>query len=84
MTGKQVAHRTYAHTSLFPELPAVQQSVIAEAIGISCLTQNVDFNIARVDLLHEEVSLLSYPELLSEPFPRLARAYRRIHIPLVT
>jgi DNA phosphorothioation-associated putative methyltransferase len=80
MTGKQVAHRTYAHTSLFPELPAVQQSVIAEAIGISCLTQDVDFNIARVDLLHEEVSLLSYPGLLSEPFPRLARAWR-IHIP---
>lgn len=80
MVGKRVSTRVYVHISLFTELPNEMRSPVEQAIGIARRTPDQDFNVCRVDLLHEEVSLLDYPEFFSDPFPSLATSWR-VHLP---
>ena len=80
MLGKHVANRVYVHTSLLPQLPESFQEAVARAVEIAGIQADVHFNVARVDLLHEEVSLLNYPEIYSAPFPCLDSSVR-VHLP---
>jgi DNA phosphorothioation-associated putative methyltransferase len=80
MVGKCIANRIYVHTSLFPELSHELRAAVENAIEVSKLTAEEHFNVARIDLIREEVGLLSYPEFLSEPFPALATSWR-VHLP---
>jgi DNA phosphorothioation-associated putative methyltransferase len=80
MVGKCIANRIYVHSSLFPELNNELRTAVENAMDISRLTADEHFNVARIDLVREEVGLLSYPEFLSEPFPALATSWR-VHLP---
>ena len=80
MLGKHVANRVYAHTSLLPQLPESLQEAVARAVEFAGIQADVHFNVARIDLLHEEVSLLNYPGIFGEPFPALDSSVR-VHLP---
>ncbi len=80
MVGKCVSTRVYVHTSLLPELSDELRGAVDEAVQIVGLSADSDFNVSRIDLLHEEVSLLSYPGFFSESFPVLTASWR-VHLP---
>lgn len=80
MLGKHVANRVYAHTSLIPQLPESLQEAVARAVAIADIQADVHFNVTRIDLLHEDVSLLNYPDIYTAPFPSLDSSVR-VHIP---
>ena len=80
MVGKRVAKRTYAHVSLIGELAEDDRRRIDEAIQISGLKAGEHFHIARLDLEHDEVALLSYPTFFDELYPSLLASWR-VHLP---
>lgn len=83
MVGKRVAKRTYAHVSLITELAEEDQRRIDAAIQISGLKAGEHFHIARLDLEHDEVALLSYPTFFDELYPSLLASWR-VHLPTKT
>lgn len=83
MVGKRVARRTYAHVSLIPELDETEQRRISVATEVSRLTAGEHYHVARLDLEHDEIALLSYPTFFEELFPSLIASWR-VHLPTKT
>jgi DNA phosphorothioation-associated putative methyltransferase len=80
MVGKRVAKRTYAHVSLIAELAEEDRRRIDAAIQVSGLKAGEHFHVARLDLEHDEVALLSYPTFFVELYPSLLASWR-VHLP---
>ncbi len=74
--GKHVAGKHYAHISVLPLLSERDQVLTREAINISGLAPDRDFNVIRVTDDGDEVALLAYPGFFQEPFPALAASWR--------
>ena len=74
--GKHVAGKHYAHISVLPLLSERDQALSREAIAISGLAADRDFNVIRVTDDGDEVALLAYPGFFEEPFPALAASWR--------
>lgn len=76
MVGKSVFHRTYAHVSLFSELPEDDQRRIDEAACLSGLNPGEHFHVARLDRERDDVALLSYPTFFDAAFPALRSSWK--------
>lgn len=74
--GKMVGDHLYAHVSAISVLSPEQQSIIAQATEFSRLTPGEQFNVVKLHLQGDDLSLLDYPSFLDDPFPTLARSWR--------
>ena len=72
--GKQVRHKTYIHTSALDQLTTAQRGMAIDAQKISGLRPDVDYNVVRLSVRGQTVSLLNYQDFFSTPFPELTRS----------
>ncbi|WP_139559697.1 DNA phosphorothioation-associated putative methyltransferase [Methylotetracoccus oryzae] len=73
--GKKVAFQRYFHESLISALGEATRTAVAEACTISGVLPGEQFNIVKLSDDGNGVSLLSYPDLFDEAFPRLRAAW---------
>ena len=74
--GKYVAGKHYVHVSVLPLLSERDQALVRQAIDVSGLAPDRQFNVIRVSDDGNEVALLAYPGFFEEPFPALAGSWR--------
>jgi DNA phosphorothioation-associated putative methyltransferase len=74
--GKHVAGKHYVHVSVLPLLSERDQALTRQAIDVSGLAPELQFNVIRVSDDGDEVALLAYPGFFEEPFPALAASWR--------
>jgi DNA phosphorothioation-associated putative methyltransferase len=74
--GKHVAGKHYVHVSVLPLLSERDQALTRQAIDVSGLAPELQFNVIRVSDDGDEVALLAYPGFYEEPFPALAASWR--------
>lgn len=74
--GKRVGEHLYLHVSSHSLLPPAWQDLIGAAATKTRLSPEEHFNVVKIHRLFDELSLLSYPDFFSDPFPALARSWR--------
>lgn len=72
---KRVGGRIYLHVSGLSALEAPIQQRVEQAVALVNARGDVDFNVLKVDMQGDTVSLLSYPEFFSSGFPSLKRSW---------
>lgn len=70
--GKWLKQTVYVHRSALKLLPAQYRKLATMALECSAEEQVSNFNVMKVDLHKERVSLLTYPQFRTDPFPALA------------
>lgn len=76
MLGKKVVNNVYWHSSLTPEQSPEIQAKIAEAERLADVQADIDYNVVKVDLNSQSLSLLYYLDFFDAPFPVLNQSYR--------
>lgn len=74
--GKFVSDHVYLHISAFDRLPNAWRERITRAVQLAGVTENQDFNVVKLRLDGEELSLLSYPDFFAAAFPELSKSWR--------
>jgi DNA phosphorothioation-associated putative methyltransferase len=74
--GKFIGGHLYIHTSGIFLLPEDWQQLVSQASAITGLIPDRDFNVLKLHVDGDELSLLSYREFLDDPFPALIRSWR--------
>jgi DNA phosphorothioation-associated putative methyltransferase len=74
--GKHVFSRVYSHTSLIPSQQSNFQQLVRSASGIAGITQDIDYNVVRVEANSQVVALLDYPNFFETPFPALRKSWK--------
>ena len=74
MVGKMVRGDFYLHVSAYGHLTGSQQACITEAVKITGLLPETDFNVMKIQRGNTVVSLLRYTEFFCDPFPTLAKS----------
>lgn len=70
--GKWLGQTVYVHRSALKRLPAQYRELGTMALECSTKEQASHCNVIKVDLREERVSLLTYPQFRTDPFPALA------------
>jgi DNA phosphorothioation-associated putative methyltransferase len=74
--GKIVGEHVYLHVSALPTLDPDRTNDVNRAAEIAEAVINVDFNVVKLGMQGQELSLLSYPDFFEAGFPTLARSWR--------
>lgn len=72
--GKQLPSDVYVHKTLVPSLLPVAQRGIADALDLAGLTL-ADIDLVKLSKAKLSVSLLSYPNFWSDPFPGIVASW---------
>jgi DNA phosphorothioation-associated putative methyltransferase len=78
--GKTILDRLYLHLSAIGALSDTSAALVSEAIRLSKISPNIDFNVVRVSEVKQEVALLNYALFFEDPFPALRHSWR-VHVP---
>ncbi len=73
--GKVIGLRHYLHVSALEQSAPATQAAVATARQRAGLSEGA-FNVVRVDLHGDSLSLLDYPAFFDQPFPALARSWK--------
>jgi len=71
LVGKVVRGDLYFHVSAATEVSSAAQTLMLEGSAIAGLRPPEDFNVVKIGRGGNRVSLLSYPDFLEDPFPKL-------------
>ena len=71
LVGKIVRGDLYFHVSATQDVAVAERNAMFEALEITGLRPSEDFNVVKLARGGNKVSLLSYPEFLEDPFPKL-------------
>ena len=75
-SGKRVGEHLYLHISALALLPPTWLSTVSNAIQLTMLKPELDYNVVKLHEDGDQLSLLDYPSFLEDPFPTLARSWR--------
>lgn len=73
--GKTVANQTYAHVDCLDLLPPQRRDAIGRAESLAGVLRGRDFNVVKLHVASQAVSLLDYPAFFDTPFPELHRSW---------
>jgi DNA phosphorothioation-associated putative methyltransferase len=74
--GKRIGEHLYAHVSAIALLPKDLQTCLVRASQLAGLEAETLFNVVKLHLDGDQLSLLDYPSFFDDPFPSLARSWR--------
>jgi len=74
--GKVVGGYLYFHTTALSALPEVWREAAAKAVELARVRPDEDFNVIKLALQGEDLSLLYYRDFFDDPFPSLGRSWR--------
>ena len=74
IAGKVVRGDLYLHVSACGHLTRPRQACMTEAVAITGMSPETDFNVIKIRWGNTVVSLLQYSRFFSDPFPMLARS----------
>jgi len=76
MFGKKVLNHVYWHCSLTAAQDSTVQQLVAGAEALAGAHVDVDYNVIKLDIEKQYLSLLRYAEFFEDPFPALTTSYR--------
>lgn len=72
--GKLLPEDLYVHRSVVSQLPALLRSQVAKAVKLAARVVEVEYNVVKIGLKGDRVSLLSYPKFDTAQLPELAHS----------